>query len=63
MPHDPALLAALAPGQHTDQAEQPLPRRQLGRFTLGLLIALRVYIVIAVPVVGYAFLHALATAP
>jgi hypothetical protein len=37
----------------------PLPRRQLGRFTLGLLIFLRVYVILAIPVVAYAFIHAL----
>jgi len=31
----------------------------LGRGTLALLVLLRVYVVIAIPVVGYAFVHAL----
>ena len=37
----------------------PLPRRKLGRLTLGLLVLLRVYVTLAIPVVGYAFVHAL----
>jgi hypothetical protein len=36
-----------------------LPRRKLGRGTLALLIGLRVYVLIAVPLVGYAFVRAL----
>jgi len=42
---------------------RPLPRRQLGRGVLALLILLRVYVVLAIPLVGYAFVHALATSP
>jgi len=37
----------------------PLPRAQLSRTTLTLLIALRIYVLLAVPLVGYAFVHAL----
>jgi hypothetical protein len=54
-------MNALEPGQFTRDAEQPLPRRKLGRGTLALLILLRVYVVIAIPVVAYAFFNALHT--
>ena len=57
--HDPGLMAALDPDQHTSVAEQKLPRRVLGRGTLALLILLRIYVIIAIPIVGYAFVHAL----
>ena len=59
MKYDPALIDALEPSQLTTATERPLPRRTLGRGTLALLIVLRVYVVIAVPIVGYAFIHAL----
>jgi hypothetical protein len=36
-----------------------LPRRKLGRGTLALLILLRVYVLLAIPVVAYAFIQAL----
>ena len=41
---------------------RPLPRRVLGRGTLALLVLLRIYVLIAVPVVGYAFVRALLAA-
>jgi hypothetical protein len=56
---DLKLLEALEPSQLTAVSQRPLPRRSLGRGTLGLLIALRTYVIIAVPIVGYAFVHAL----
>lgn len=59
MEYDPALIGALESDQLTAVTEQPLPRRTLGRGTLILLIVLRVYVVVAVPIVGYAFVHAL----
>lgn len=59
MNHDPKLLDALEPSQLTAVSQRPLPRRSLGRGTLGLLIALRVYVLVAIPIVGYAFIHAL----
>ena len=59
MQYDPALIGALEPGQVTAATQHKLPRRKLGRGTLGLLILLRVYVVIAIPIVGYAFVHAL----
>lgn len=59
MADDPALRGAPEPDQLTLATQQPLPRRQLGRGTLALLIVLRVYVIIAIPIVGYAFVHAL----
>ena len=59
MDHDPELIGVLEPTQLAAAAERPLPRQVLGRGTLFLLILLRVYVVIAVPIVGYAFVHAL----
>ncbi len=35
-----------------------LPRRKLGRGTLALLILLRIYVALAVPMVAYAFIRA-----
>ena len=63
MSNDPDLASALEPGQLAAATEQKLPRRKLGRGVLGLLILLRVYVVIAIPIVGYAFVHALLTPP
>ena len=59
MQYDPTLISALEPGQFTAATQAPLPRRVLGRGTLALLILLRVYVLIAIPIVGYAFIHAL----
>jgi hypothetical protein len=59
MNNDSELVSALEPGQLTAVAGKPLPRRKLGRGTLLLLGLLRVYIVIAIPIVCYAFVHAL----
>jgi len=57
--YDPKALDALESGQFTAASERPLPRRVLSRGTLSLLIALRVYVIIAIPIVGYAFIRAL----
>jgi len=59
MPYDPAAISALEPDQFVAATMRPLPRRKLGRGVLALLILLRVYIVIAIPIVAYAFIHAL----
>lgn len=59
MSYDPKLLNALEPGQLAAVSERPLPRRTFGRGVLGLLIALRIYVIVAIPIVGYAFVHAL----
>ncbi len=61
MTADPNPLEALEPAQFTAAALRPLPRRRLGRGTMALLVLLRVYVVLAIPIVGYAFVHALAT--
>ena len=63
MSFDPALIDALEPEQITEAAMRKLPRRVLGRGTLALLVLLRVYVVIAIPIVGYAFVHALLAPP
>ncbi len=57
--NDPELISALDPAQLTAVTRCPLPRRRLGRGELGLLILLRVYVIVAIPIVGYAFVHAL----
>ena len=55
------MIDALEPSQLTAATSVPLPRRKLGRVTVALLIALRAYVFIAVPIVAYAFVHALLT--
>ncbi len=57
----PDLAGALEPAQRVSAASQPLPRRRLTGGVLALLIVLRVFIFISVPVVIYAFVHALLT--
>jgi hypothetical protein len=37
----------------------PLPRRKLGPVILTLLILLRIYVILAIPIVAYAFIRAL----
>jgi len=59
MSFDPNLVDALEPSQVTAATAVPLPRRKLSRGATVMLIALRVYIFVAVPIVGYAFVHAL----
>ena len=59
MSYDPALIGALETSQLTAATHHKLPRRNLGRGVLTLLILLRVYVVIAIPLVVYAFVHAL----
>lgn len=56
---DSPMLDALEPGQLTNATQTKLPRRALGRGAVALLVLLRVYVVIAVPIVVYAFVHAL----
>jgi hypothetical protein len=59
--YDPKLISALEPSQLTAATEHPLPRRKLGRGIVALLILLRVYVVIAIPIVCYAFVRAILT--
>lgn len=47
------------PHQITALDRRPLPRGKYGRGTVALLILLRIYVVMAASVVGYAFFHAL----
>jgi hypothetical protein len=54
-----ADLSALEPGQLSEFTRRPLPRRKLGRNVSLLLIALRIYVLIAAPVVVYAFVKSL----
>jgi hypothetical protein len=61
MAYDPNLINALEADQFVAATKQPYPRRALGRGVLTLLVALRVYVLIAIPIVGYAFVHALLT--
>jgi hypothetical protein len=61
MSYDPVLISALEPDQLVAATMRPLPRRKLGRGVLALLVVLRVYVVIAIPIVAYAFVHALLT--
>jgi hypothetical protein len=59
MQYDPTLIGALEPDQLTAATMRPLPRRNLGPGVVALLIVLRVYILITIPIVIYAFVHAL----
>jgi len=54
-----ADLSALEPGQLSADTRKPLPRRKLSRGVVALLVLLRIYVLIAVPLVVYAFVHAL----
>jgi hypothetical protein len=57
--NDSDLIRVLDKGQLTTNTQTKLPRRKLGRGELSLLIALRIYVLVAIPIVGYAFVHAL----
>jgi len=59
MEYDPADLAALEPDQFSAATQTPLPRRELGRGVLALLVILRIYVLLAIPLVAYAFVRAL----
>ncbi len=59
MRYDPDALAALEPGLYAADTRAPLPRRHLGRATRAFLALLRVYVLVAILIVGYAFVHAL----
>ena len=52
-------LEALEPDQFVAATETLLPRRKLTRGVLFLLVALRIYVLVAVPIVVYAFVRAL----
>ena len=55
---DPAAIHLLEHDQLTSSTRQSLPRRALGPGTLVLLILLRIYVVVAIPIVVYAFVQA-----
>jgi hypothetical protein len=59
MDYDPADLAALEPGQLSVVTQTPLPRREFGGGVVALLVLLRIYVLLAIPVVAYAFVRAL----
>lgn len=52
------LLNALEPAQRSGQRYAPYPRRQWGKAVRLLLWALRIYVLLAVPLVIYAFAKA-----
>lgn len=52
-------IDALEPEQRTASLREPLPRRKLTPGILVLLWILRIYVLIAVPLVVYAFIRAL----
>ncbi|MCB8880000.1 hypothetical protein ACELLULO517_07125 [Acidisoma cellulosilytica] len=58
MTPDPMITA-----RRPDGALAPLPRAKLSRFALTLLYLLRIYVLIAIPIVAYAFIQALHQAP
>jgi hypothetical protein len=61
MRNEPTLGSALEPEQLAAATMRPYPRRTLGKGAMSLLIILRVYVAIAIPIVVYAFVHALLT--
>jgi hypothetical protein len=63
MTYDPAVLHALEPDQTAAATMRPFPRRRLGKGALGLVVLLRVYVALAIPVIVYAFVHALRANP
>jgi hypothetical protein len=54
-----ADLSSLEPIEVARRASEPFPRRKLGRLTSFLLIAMRIYVLLAVPIAAYAFVKAL----
>jgi hypothetical protein len=49
----------LEQAQFSSAKQIPYPRRKLGGGTLALLVGLRIYVILAVPIVTYAFVHAM----
>jgi hypothetical protein len=62
MSGDPDAIGVLEPGQLAAAKAGVLPRRTLGWGVVALLVLLRAYVFIAVPIVGYAFVHAILAA-
>lgn len=56
---DAELMSFLEPEQLSHFKQQNLPRRNIGKGVLTLLILLRLYVFLAIPLVAYAFIHAL----
>jgi hypothetical protein len=56
---DPELMSCLEHAQLSHFKQQNLPRRRIGKGVLTLLILLRLYVFLAIPLVAYAFIHAL----
>jgi hypothetical protein len=54
----PEILKALEPGQISGERHAPYPRKNWGRGVQWLLWLLRLYVVLAVPLVIYAFTKA-----
>ena len=52
-------MTPVDPAPRYPESLPKLPRRKLGRGTLALLILLRVYVALAVPMVAYAFIKAI----
>jgi hypothetical protein len=59
MKPEPVDLSVLEPGQFSVAAKQPFPRRKLSGGVKALLVAMRIYVLIAIPIVVYAFVKAL----
>jgi hypothetical protein len=57
-PH-PVPMEILEPAQLAAARQTPLPRRALPRGVVALLFLLRIYVLVAVPLVVYAFIRAL----
>jgi hypothetical protein len=58
-PPDSDLLSFLEAEQLSHAKQTSLPRRKFGKGLLALLILLRLYVFLAIPLVAYAFAHAL----
>jgi len=52
-------LSSLEPDQLVASTRKPLPRAKLGRGAVALLLIMRVYVIVAIPIVVYAFVRAL----
>ncbi len=59
MPENPALTAPERPLPMVAGPRPPLPRKKLNRGTRAVLVLLRVYVLVAIPIVAYAFIRAL----
>ncbi len=57
---DAEQVDALEPEQRAAALDKPIPRRKLTTAVIVVLWALRIYVLIAVPLVIYAFVRALA---